>query len=421
MKNTMKKIASIAVLTVAIILALNWLNVTETKAAAGYNVNVSGNKSYTKAYEVLEIVNEERAAQGLNSLKMDKDLLEAAMLRSAEISFYFSHTRTNGTDCFTASSKAYGENIAAGSTTVVGVMDQWMNSQGHKENILRGSFTTIGIGCFTTNGITYWVQMFGTASADVPSSQPADGTEKVTIEIEKQMAGFESVSNLDSSVSVGQTTTIKLGTTNRGWDYAYFVADSDSFDWNSSNSNVATVDAKGNVTMKAAGSSTITAKYKDTSDVAFSWAVTAKGNTTEGGNSDVTNGSGSNSGNSSSGGNAGITGGKPSASGTNSGVSSGTETNISSVKPARAKITKIKKVKKNKVKISLKKIKGAKGYQIRYATNNKFKKSKVKNSKKANVTIGKLKKGKKYYFKARAYAFDENGKKVYGKYSKVRK
>ena len=54
--------------------------------------------------------------------------------------------------------------------------------------------------------------------------------------------------------------------------------------------------------------------------------------------------------------------------------------------------------------------------------NKKFKKSvKRKTTKKLSVTLKKLKKNKTYYVKARAYKFDSNGAKVYGKYSKVKK
>lgn len=83
--------------------------------------------------------------------------------------------------------------------------------------------------------------------------------------------------------------------------------------------------------------------------------------------------------------------------------------------------TKIKKAKagKKRVALTLKKVKGATGYKIKYATNKKLKKAKTITVKKNKVTIKKLKRGKKYYFKAQAYKM-VNGKKVYGKWSKVK-
>lgn len=98
-------------------------------------------------------------------------------------------------------------------------------------------------------------------------------------------------------------------------------------------------------------------------------------------------------------------------------------------KPAKAKIKKVTPKKKSakKVKISLKKIKGATGYQVAiYKTKKNAKKNKKalvkKIVKKTKVTIKskKLKNKKKLFVKARAYALDGK-KKVWGKWSKIKK
>ncbi len=72
------------------------------------------------------------------------------------------------------------------------------------------------------------------------------------------------------------------------------------------------------------------------------------------------------------------------------------------------------------MKIKWKKVAGAKGYQVRYAANKKLRKPKTKTTSKNAFTVKKLKKGKTYYVKIRAYKLDSMGKKVYGTYSKVR-
>lgn len=87
-------------------------------------------------------------------------------------------------------------------------------------------------------------------------------------------------------------------------------------------------------------------------------------------------------------------------------------------KLGRVTIMKAKAGKK-KVSLKLKKVKGASGYRIRYATNRKLKNAKTKMTKNANVVIKKLKKGKKYYFKAQAYKLVK-GKRLYGTWSKVK-
>ena len=142
------------------------------------SVKYSGTYYYDKAYEVLKKVNEERKAKGLGSLTMDKDLMNAAMERSAEIALYFSHSRPDGADCFSACNKMSGENIALGQSDASAVMDTWMNSSGHRANILGADYKSIGIGCFSQGGVIYWVQCFGT-DATAKFTKPAN--KKVTL------------------------------------------------------------------------------------------------------------------------------------------------------------------------------------------------------------------------------------------------
>lgn len=89
----------------------------------------------------------------------------------------------------------------------------------------------------------------------------------------------------------------------------------------------------------------------------------------------------------------------------------------------RVSIKNLKRVSKTKLKVTDKKISGAKGYQITYSTNKKYKKKKTKSvtASSTKKTLKKLKKGKTYYVKVRAYKKDSRGGKVYGKYSKTKK
>lgn len=78
---------------------------------------------------------------------------------------------------------------------------------------------------------------------------------------------------------------------------------------------------------------------------------------------------------------------------------------------------------KKSVKVTWKKVKGIKGYQIQYSTNKKFKKGNktitVKSAKLTSATIKKLKSKKKYYVRMRTYKI-VNGKKVYSAWSKAK-
>ena len=78
---------------------------------------------------------------------------------------------------------------------------------------------------------------------------------------------------------------------------------------------------------------------------------------------------------------------------------------------------------KKSIKVTWKKVKGIKGYQIQYSTNKKFKKGNktitVKSTKSTSATIKKLKSKKKYYVRMRTYKI-VNGKKVYSAWSKAK-
>lgn len=120
------------------------------------------------AYQVLAIMNQIRAENGLSALTTTQELMNTAQMRAEEITVSFSHDRPDGSSCFTAFSqngvsyRAAGENIAAGQNNPQYVMDCWMNSAGHRANILNPAFNHVGIGCNYSNdyyGI-YWAENF---------------------------------------------------------------------------------------------------------------------------------------------------------------------------------------------------------------------------------------------------------------------
>ena len=91
---------------------------------------------------------------------------------------------------------------------------------------------------------------------------------------------------------------------------------------------------------------------------------------------------------------------------------------VTVTKPAKVKAVKLI-AKKKKLNVKWKKVSGATGYEVTYATNNKFTKNKkTVKVKKNKVTLKRLKSKKKYYVKVRAYK-KANGSTNYGKWSKV--
>lgn len=148
---------------------LDWLLNNNGNAPSGpsgipnVNPRPTANPSQT-AQQVLELVNQERAKASLQPLRMNGDLSSVAMVKAQDMydNNYFDHqSPTHGSpfDMMKAHGIAFssaGENIAKGQTSPAEVMNQWMNSPGHRANILNGNFTQIGIANFNDE----WVQEF---------------------------------------------------------------------------------------------------------------------------------------------------------------------------------------------------------------------------------------------------------------------
>ncbi|WP_208759312.1 CAP domain-containing protein [Microbispora triticiradicis] len=117
--------------------------------------------------EVVRLTNVERAKAGCGPLKHDARLRTAAYGHSADMSAqkYFDHTSKDGrsfADRIKAagySFRAAAENIAMGYPSAQAVVQGWMNSSGHRQNILNCTYTDIGVG-YVASG-NYWTQDFG--------------------------------------------------------------------------------------------------------------------------------------------------------------------------------------------------------------------------------------------------------------------
>lgn len=109
------------------------------------------------------LTNSERRKQGLEPLRWDSRLFQAAQDHANDMSTrgYFSHVSPEGKSMVDRINKysvrywSAGENIASGFRTGESVVAGWMNSPGHRANIL-GQFNAIGIA--QKDG--YWVQVF---------------------------------------------------------------------------------------------------------------------------------------------------------------------------------------------------------------------------------------------------------------------
>ncbi|WP_229106832.1 CAP domain-containing protein [Paenibacillus sp. 1001270B_150601_E10] len=116
------------------------------------------------ANRVVELVNQERAKGGLAPLQMDEQLSKVAMIKAKDMydNQYFDHqspTLGSPFDLMRSQGVTYsyaGENIAKGQTSPEQVMRDWMNSEGHRQNIMNPNYKSIGVAFYNNE----WVQEF---------------------------------------------------------------------------------------------------------------------------------------------------------------------------------------------------------------------------------------------------------------------
>lgn len=116
--------------------------------------------------EVLRLVNIERSKVGAQPLRFANDLAASAYVRATELPAKFSHTRPNGTKCFTAMPQrghVLGENLAGGQKSPKQVVQAWMDSKTHRDNMLSKKYTEMGVVYYyqaNSKYKHYWVQHF---------------------------------------------------------------------------------------------------------------------------------------------------------------------------------------------------------------------------------------------------------------------
>ncbi|ETI34617.1 hypothetical protein F443_18907 [Phytophthora nicotianae P1569] len=174
---------------------------------------------------MLELVNEQRAANDLSSLCMNSKLLASALRHSNDMATndFMAH---NGSDGSTMEERiteagfdwtAVGENVAADQETVSDVMTAWMDSSEHKANIL-GDYKMFGT-AYAYNAdstyIHYWTQDFGTGddescegsnSGSTTSSQSDRTQQQETITQDDEVAGEASITSETTSPTIDTAT-----------------------------------------------------------------------------------------------------------------------------------------------------------------------------------------------------------------------
>lgn len=195
-----------------------------------------------------------------DALAYDYGLEKVAMQRAAELVFYYSHTRPNGGDPFTAytfSPGSAGENIAigTGSYSTKDIYEMWLeedekySGQGHRRNMLSDSFNYVGIAHVKYNGCNYYVQEFSGYPSGEGTSAAVDSAVNATVEVLDSNIASQSVKLSSSSVSVTEQKSTELPTLSQTmrltgqWNYAPDVKlKTVSAEWTSSDTSIAVID-----------------------------------------------------------------------------------------------------------------------------------------------------------------------------------
>lgn len=149
---------------------------------ARFDPQVLGYASNISVGDLLRITNEKRrAASGLPALALNDQLNSAANAKANDMfaNNYWAHNSPSGKDPWSfIISAGYnylfaGENLARDFGNSQGVVDAWMNSPSHRENIINDKYKDIGFavvnGKLNGNETTLVVQMFGTKSGGAPT------------------------------------------------------------------------------------------------------------------------------------------------------------------------------------------------------------------------------------------------------------
>ena len=133
------------------------------------SANMPDNQLNDMAIEVAFLVNSYRLENGLHPVYVIPYLCDVARVRSRECIQLFDHKRPDGSKFSTIIDSnlipyaALFENIAAGRDTPEETMEQWINSETHRNAILNPDLTHMGVGVAYEQNSDYgyyWTQLF---------------------------------------------------------------------------------------------------------------------------------------------------------------------------------------------------------------------------------------------------------------------
>ncbi|OGG08322.1 hypothetical protein A2154_03530 [Candidatus Gottesmanbacteria bacterium RBG_16_43_7] len=146
------------------------------------------------ADQLLAFTNTKRAENGLSNLTMNNQLSQAAVLKAQDMfaKNYWAHASPEGKtpwDFINSTGYTYivaGENLAKNFSDSAGVVEAWMASPTHRDNVLKAQYQDVGFAI--VNGIlegeetTLVVQMFGSSSSQVAQLPQLTPTPKLLVQ-----------------------------------------------------------------------------------------------------------------------------------------------------------------------------------------------------------------------------------------------
>jgi hypothetical protein len=143
--------------------------------------SILGYASQIPPEQIISLTNSQRQAKGLSVLRLDPELSKAAAQKAADMfaKDYWAHVSPTGTQpWYFISQVGYnyryaGENLARDFSDPQSVVNAWMNSPSHRDNLLSSHYQDIGVavvdGTLGGKETTLVVQMFGTRLSAPPS------------------------------------------------------------------------------------------------------------------------------------------------------------------------------------------------------------------------------------------------------------
>lgn len=116
-----------------------------------------------EVFRLLDIINNFRRDNGLSELEFDEELNGYAAIRAEECGTLWSHDRPNGQMGIDLIPKDRwrGENLAKNFNDADGVLEAWIDSPSHLDNLLFEEFNKCGIAYYQKrNGENFWCILF---------------------------------------------------------------------------------------------------------------------------------------------------------------------------------------------------------------------------------------------------------------------